>query len=289
MTIIVEAIHGGRTYDQNALDSTKDKSGDKYIVTGTDDIYAAWAAVAAEAPGFDGPLIRDTINLKHISCEHWEAEVSYVDPERKKKDPDIGELEWDYDTMGGTQHITQGLEPTKIFLVPGPHGPKEFQRAIECSRTGRGQWNVKGTDVVVPKGEVNVTTSFAPGAVTLDWRRQVKKLIGKVNNAPWKVWDGEEMKFLGMRLKAKYREKTTVTFSFLESENITAADNITVGGLNGAGGAGASPPIEMTGHQYLWVYYEQDEDNGQVLMKPKQANVETICRKGDFSILGLGN
>lgn len=288
MTILVVPADGGQQYDGSAVS-------DKYFVTGTTDIYAAYAALQAEVPSTSGSLVRDSIKLKSLTCEHWEADIEYVDagstggqyPDPSLS-PDIGELDWDYDTMGGTQHITQGLAPTAIFSVPG-HNPKEFQRAIDVSRTGRGQWNVKGTDIVVPKGEVTVTTSFAPDEVNLEWRRALKKLVGKTNNVPWKVWDKGEMKFLGMRIKTRHREKTACTFSFLESENITAADNITIGGLNNAGGVGASPPIEMTGHQFLWVYSEQDESEGQVLMKPKQACVETVCREGDFSILKLGN
>lgn len=283
MTIQVIAEHGGRDYDGNEQDSTKDKSGDTYFVTGSEDVYEVYAAVQAEAPAFDGPLIRDSIKVKHLECEHWQATVSYVDPEKKKKDPDIGQIEWDFDTTGGTQHITTGLAPSTIFHDPA-WNPMEFQRAIEVSKKKHG-YEVKGVDVVVPKLELTATTSFAPNVINIEYIKALAEMTGKVNEAPWKSFERGELLFMGARIKTKYREKTTVTFTFSASEQITADDQIFIGGINGAQGWG---PIEKDGWEYMWIYFVQEEQDNQVLMKPKQANMETIYREADFTELGLG-
>lgn len=266
-------------------DSSKDKASVPFMASGYADLYAAWAAVNTAAPGAVGPLIKDSIKIKNNTQDIWEGTVSYVSPEKQKKNPDIGEIEWEVDDTGGTQHITQGLAATKIFHAPG-WNPMEFQRAIDVSRTKSG-WQVKGTDIIVPKGQITATTSFAPGDIDLAWYNKTKKLVGKTNKAKFKIWEAGEFKFLGRRIKAKGRDKITVVFSFLEAENIVAADDVKIGG--DAAGNGAIGPIEMTGHQYIWVYYVQEEDNNQVLMKPKQVCIETVCREGDFGDLGLGN
>lgn len=284
MTAVVTEVHGERDL-QGETDSTKDKSSIGYMVYDETDEYLAYAAVQAAAPAMAGVLIRDSIKLKHIEIGIWEATVSYVAIEQQKKDPDIGEIEWDFDDTGGTQHITSGIAPTVLYPVPN-WNPMEFQRAINVSKTKTG-WQVKGIEVAVAKGQVTATTSFAPGTVTPLWRQQIKKFINKTNNAKWKEWEAGELKFLGMRIKKKYREKETVVFNFLEAANITAQDNVTVGG--DAQGNGACPPIVMTGHQVMWVYFVQEEDNNQVLMKAKQANVDTVCLSAAFDQLGLGN
>lgn len=285
MTIYVIEKQGQREIN-TAKDTTKDTSKIGYDVftmdgsTPTD--YQLWDAVKAASPDTDGGLIRDEIKLKHVESEVWDATVTYVDPEKAKKDPDIGELVWEGDATGGRQHITQGLAPSKIFAAQNWR-PMEFQRAIDVHRTKTG-WQVKGTEVVIPKAEFTCTTSFAPNLITLEWWDKVYRMTGKVNNAKWKIWEKGENKFMGARFKARYRERVTMTFTFSASPNITAADNITYGE-----GALAVGPIEMEGHQVPWVYYIQEEEQAMVLMRPVQCNVETVCLPANFDDLGLGN
>jgi hypothetical protein len=284
MAVVIE-LASARNLDGHDKDAKKDTSEIGYIVTGTTDEYAAYAAIQAAAPAGAGALVRDTIKLKHLEAEHWEATVSYVTPEKQKKDPDVGEIEWDFDTTGGTQNLTVSLKTED----PPIHDPNwnvmPFQGAIGVSKKKTG-WDVKGVDIVVPKLELTATTSFAPGTVTLEWIKALAEMTGKTNEAPWKGFEKGELLFMGARIKAKYREKTTITYTFSASENITADDNITFGGIPGAAGWG---PLVKSGHQHSWVYFIQEEDNNQVLMKPKQVNVETIYREADFNELGLGN
>jgi hypothetical protein len=283
MTIYVVETHGSRNLDGNERDTNKETSERGYIVTGTEDEYAAYAAVQAAAPSFDVSLIRNTIKLRHIEIDHWEATVQYVVQEREKKDPDIGQIDWDFDTTGGTQHITSGLAPSVIFHDPA-WNPMEFQRAIGVSKKKHG-YDVKGVDVVVPKLELTATTSFAPNVVTIEWIKAVSEMTGKTNDAVWYTFPEGELLFMGARIKAKYREKTTVTFTFSASETMTAADQIFIGGINGAQGFG---PIEKTGHAHMWIYFIQEEEANMVLMKPKQVNVEMIYQEADFLELGIG-
>lgn len=284
MTAVVTEIHGERDLQGDEADSNKDTSSIGYMVYDETDEYVAYAAVQAAAPAMAGALIRNTIKLKHIEIGIWEATVSYVAPEKQKKDPDIGEIEWDFDTTGGTQHITSSFKTNYDFHDPG-WNPMEFQNAIDVSKKKHG-YEVKGLDIVVPKLELTCTTSFAPNVVTIDWIKAIAELTGKTNDAVWKTFEAGELLFMGARIKAKYREKTTVTFTFSASENIVAADNVMVGQVGGAGGFG---PILKTGHQYQWIYFVQDVEAAQVLMKAKQALIETVYREADFTELGLGN
>jgi len=283
MTAVVAEQHGERDL-QGEVDTNKDKSQIGYMVYDEEDEYVAYAAVQAAAPATAGALVRDSIKLKHIEIGIWEATVSYVSPEAQKKDPDIGQIEWDFDTTGGTQHITSSFETNYDFHDPA-WNPMEFQNAIDVSKKKHG-YEVKGLDIVVPKLELTCTTSFAPNVVTIEWIKAIAEMTGKTNDAVWKTFERGELLFMGARIKAKYREKTTVTFTFSASENIVAADNVMIGA--GGGGAGFGP-IEKSGHQYQWVYFVQDVQANQVLMKAKQALIETVYREADFTELGLGN
>jgi len=287
MTIYVIETHGSRNLDGNEQDTNKETSERGYIVTGTEDEYAAYVAVQAAAPAFDVSLIRNTIKLKHIEVEHWEATVQYVVPEREKKDPDIGQIEWDFDTTGGTQHITSSRQTSEVFKRAG-FDTIHFQQAINVCKKKHG-YDVKGVDVVVPRLELTCTTSFAPNVVTIEWIKGIAEMTGKTNDAVWKTFERGELLFMGARIKTKYREKTTVVFNFSASERITAADNVTIGGnVPGLGQAGLGP-IEKNGHEYLWVYFEQEDVEDRVLMSPVQVNVEQIYTEANFSELGIGN
>lgn len=282
MAVITE-IHGERALT-GEQDSTKDTSSIGYMVYETTDEYTAYALVALTAPMSDGFLVRNSIQLKHIEIDIWEATVDYVTPEKQKKDPDIGQIDWDFDTTGGTQHITSSYATIAEYTAPG-WNRIPFQGAIEAAKKKHG-WEVKGTDVVTPKLEISCTTSFAPNVITIDWIKAVARMTGKTNDAVWKTFDIGEMLFMGARIKAKYREKTTITFSFSASENITAAHNLLIPGDDGAPGWG---PIEKKGHEHMWIYFINVEDQNRVLMRPKQVNIEKIYFNADFTLLGLGN
>lgn len=287
MTVTVTAIHGEQSHNGDEFDSNKDTSKNVYVVTGTTDIYTARAAAVAAIPSAteDG-LIRNSVVVDHISAEHWKATATYVVPEKEKKDPDIGELEFDFDTTGGTQHLTSSKRTTHIFKLPG-FDTVQFQNAIGCKKTKHG-FDVAGVDVIVPKLEFTITTSFAPNVITLDWIKKIARLTGRTNDAEWLTFPKGELLFAGARIKAKYREKTTVVFSFSASENITPADNVTIGdNVPGLGQAGLGP-IEKLGHEYMWVYYVQEDVEQRVLLKPWQVMIEQLYDDADFTELGLG-
>lgn len=289
MAIEVIQLHGEDDV-ATEQDATKDKSSVGYKITGTTDKYAAYAALAAAAPMADGVLVRDAITVKHDVAEHWDATVNYVTIEKQKKDPDIGELEWDFDTTGGTQHITHGLDTVQSYIAQNwVH--TEFFNAIGVKKTKHG-FDIAGIDIVIPKLELTCTTSFAPGTVTIEWIKALAEMTGKTNDQVWKTFEKGELLFMGARIKARYREKTTVTFSFSASENITAADQITVGdGQPGQGQAAGIGPIVKAGHEHMWVEFINWEFPGQnvVAAKPVQVNVEQVYREADFNELGLGN
>jgi hypothetical protein len=263
----------------------KSKSTIGYMIWNAATKAEAAALLEATAPGTDDELVLDSLETDHIEAGIYEGSASYITKEWKEEkqknqqsDPDIGVVEWDFDGSGGTQQITQGLAPSKIFHTPD-WNPMEFQRAINVSRTKTG-WNVKGCTVKVPQMELTATVSIAPLApdALLTYIQGLSAIQGKTNAAPWRGFAKNTVLFNYPRIKHKRTEKTTLVFSFTLGSHITVADNFKIAEIG---------PIEKLAHEYLWVYYVMDDESGQVLMKPKQVMVETVYLEGDFAAIGF--
>lgn len=287
----VVPVHGGESIRYN-VSANKTKSIVNYVIFGANSKVEATQALAAEVPALDQELILDSLDVDHVEADIYEGAASYItfewqeekkQKEEKRKTPEIGEIEWDFDTTGGTQHVTTGLAPTQIFSAPG-WNPMEFQRALDVSQTKSG-YRVAGVTVKVPALDLTATTSFQANQITPEFIKSLARSTGKTNAQPWGSFDAGELLFGGARIKARTGQKTTITYSFVASENITAAHNLMIGGEAGAGGIG---PVTKGGHQFMWTYFVNEKDNTQVLMKAKQVNVDTIYYSMDFSQLGLG-
>ena len=77
-----------------------------WIVLGTRDENAAYAAVAGVTPVTCDGLYFRTIAGKEVAPEAWECQASYG----ARKPPAEGEYKFSFDTTGGKQKITQSLE-----------------------------------------------------------------------------------------------------------------------------------------------------------------------------------
>ena len=78
-----------------------------YIVSGTDDDIAAKTSLLAATPIWYDGLIRQSLAIEPVGPGMWDGKVRYG---RLEKQPPTGEHTFSFDTGGGTQHITQGIE-----------------------------------------------------------------------------------------------------------------------------------------------------------------------------------
>ncbi|MCS7168060.1 MAG: hypothetical protein RMI91_12010 [Gemmatales bacterium] len=67
-----------------------------------------------------------------------------------------------------------------------------------------------------------------------------------------------------------------ITFSFAASPNATG---LTVGEIT---------DIEKKGWEYLWVRYQDIEDENVLVKQPAAVYVEQVYSHGDFALLGIG-
>jgi len=247
-----------------------------YTVRGTADDAAAKAALASEAPTTHGDLVRQTWGVEPVHVDTgspddciWDGTVRYG--RVNNTPPETGESVFNFDTGGGTQHITQSLQTIGSYAPPGKTAPN-FKGAIGVTHD-----SVEGVDITVPIYQFSETHYLADSAVTPAYKATLFSLTGKVNSGAFKGFAAGEVLFLGASGSKRGEADWEITFRFAASPNRT---NLTVGDITVA---------SKKGWEYLWVRYADAEDSSaKVLVKqPVAAYVEKVYPDGDFSGLGI--
>jgi hypothetical protein len=240
-----------------------------FVVLGTDDDIAARDALEAEAPETYDALPRQTVQVEPLGPEMWDCTVRYSRDQGSP--PATGESSFNFDTSGGTQHITQSLETVASYAAPGQTAP-DFMGAIGVTNDG-----VEGVDITVPVYSFSETHYKADSEVTPAYKGALFRLTGKVNDATFKGFDPGEVLFLGASGSRRTSEDWEITFRFAASPNAT---DLSVGEITG---------ISKGGWEYLWVRYTDSEDQAAkaLVKRPVAAFVERVYAEGDFSALEI--
>jgi hypothetical protein len=239
-----------------------------YIIRGTDDGFAAKVALDSVAPVLFAGLAYQSSHVERIAEEIWEGTVRYGQLER----PETGDSSYQFDTGGGTQHITQSLQTVGRYAPPGKTAP-DFQGAIGVTHD-----NVEGVDITVPVYNFSETHYIPSTSVTPAYKATLFFLTGKVNAGPFRGFAPGEVLFLGASGSKRGQDDWEITFRFAASPNVTG---LVIGDITG---------INKKGWEYLWVRYADDEDAAAKVLvkKPIAAYVEQVYQYGDFSGLGIG-
>jgi hypothetical protein len=239
-----------------------------YIVRGTDDDLVAKAALVTASPVLYAGLVRQSLHIERVAEDVWEGSVRYG----QREPPETGGSSYQFDTGGGTQHITQSLETVGRYAPPSRAAP-DFQGAVGVTHD-----NVEGVDITVPVYNFSETHYVAAEQVTGPYKAALFFLTGKVNGAEFRGFAPGEVLFLGASGSKRSEEDWEITFRFAASPNV---EDLTIGGIEG---------IAKKGWEYLWVRYADDEDVvAKVLVKrPIGVYVERVYQTGDFVGLGIG-
>lgn len=237
-----------------------------YVVDGTEDDAAVRAIVEATIPAIYAGLVFQSYHISHQGSGLWEVSVRYG----KKEPKEPGESSFSFDTGGGTTHITQSLQTVARYAPPG-EDPPDFKGAI-----GANNDSVEGTDITIPVYNFKETHYIPIALVTPAYKAALFYLTGKVNAAPFKGFAPGEVLFMGASGSQRGQEDWEITFSFAASPNATG---LTVGDITG---------IDKKGWEYLWVRYQDAEDEDVLVKQPAAVYVEQVYPYGDFSLLGIG-
>lgn len=247
-----------------------------YLVFEANDEAAALAAVRAAAEATIDNLVLKSIELaERINQTIFKVTASY---EPLVFDTGDGggsnEPSFNFDTGGGTRHITQSLQTIGKFPATAP----DFAGAIEVDNEG----NVNGVDISMPIMNFSETHYFSPGRVSTSYKKRIADLTGCINAGSFKGYAAGEVLFLGAsgsRRGKHSRDYWEITFKFAVSPNVA---NLRVGTLTVS---------SKKGWDYLWVRYADDvsTDRKALIKKPVAVYVEKVYEQASFSGLGIGS
>ena len=239
-----------------------------FVVRGTADDLEAKSALAAGSPVLYDGKVRQSLHIERIAEDAWEGSVRYG----KLEPPQTGDSTFQFDTGGGTQHITQGLQTVARYAPPGQVAA-DFGGAIAVT-----QESVEGVDITVPVYNFSETHYIATEAVTPAYKAALFWLTGKVSSGTFRGFQPGEVLFLGASGSQRGQEDWEITFRFAASPNVTG---LMIGEIG---------PIAKKGWEYLWVRYadEEDDDAKMLVKRPIAAYVEQVYPTGNLSGLGIG-
>jgi len=238
-----------------------------YIVRGTDDDLAAKTALRSASPVLYDGLIRQSLHIERAAEELWEGSVRYG----MKQPPETGDSSYQFDTGGGTQHVTQSLETIGKYAPPGKVAP-DFKGAIGVTHE-----SVEGVDVTVPVYNFTETHYIATGLVTGTYMATLFSLTGKINESAFRGFAAGEVLFLGASGAKRGEDDWEITFRFAASANVT---DLAIGDIVG---------IDKRGWEYLWVRYADEDDVAAKMLvkRPVAAYVERVYKAGTSRDSGL--
>lgn len=246
-----------------------------YTVTGTTDEHEAIAAIQELAPVMLGTwtqrpfLWRDSITVQQDegAIDSWRGTVSYAP---REYETDENEESFQFDTSGGTQHITQSIATTAY-----PETAPDQGGAIGVTKDG-----VEGVDITVSAFKFSQTKYFSN--VSAAYMNTLRNLTGKTNNATFKGFAAGEVKFDGVtgghRGNAANAEKWELTFNF---EVQPSRFDFAVGTIE---------HINKVGWDYMDIRYEDvvDEAAQTLVKKPVAVYIHQVYERDNFANLGIG-
>lgn len=265
----------------------KDSLTRRYMVTGVEereDSYAQlYAALSNTATLRGRTMIADRLKPKWIAPGIWEWSVEYRPEEllgEARQPKAIGEATFDFDGTGGRFTLREAFVQTAY----GPDAPDHGKR-INVTPDG-----VDGVEIVRPQLSFTISQTFSGSTITMPWLRQISLLTGTTNQQPFFGFAPGEVLNLGPSGKQPFHftsdgtvkaGKREVTFRFAVSPNRADFD---VGGIT---------VTEKGGHDYLWVQYEEaeDDDGGGsakgITRKPVGVYVAVVYQRVSWSTMAL--
>ncbi len=179
-----------------------------------------------------------------------------------------------FDIGGGSQRVQRSLETLSSTPVNGQPAIEtpDYQKYVNVTDDA-----IEGYDVEVSSYAWSETHDMPSSVITPAYKKIIKGANKHVCDATFRGFPAAEVLFLGVTGTIDSKEDFyRMTFSFLQSDNLTA---IEIGSVN---------TIEKKGHEYLWVQFEDTLDEKSIIKKPTYVFVEKSYEEADLSKLEIG-
>ena len=236
----------------------------KYRITGTRNEADVRTAVQNTAPAMIEGLPLGQITVSAVDWKVWDATCTYTYTELERL-----ASTWSFNANNATTHINHSLATVRTYALQPNRAAPNFENAINVTKD-----DVQGVDVMVPQMNLTETHKYSPLAVNTQFLKTINNYTGHVNAGTFRGFAPGEVLFTGA--SGSFNDTlVSITYNFQVGSNITLSV--------------AGTPVQKGAFQYLWVYYEdeEDEDSETIVKKPVSAYVERIYPNVQFSLLGL--
>lgn len=240
-----------------------------YVVRGTEDDNVALNKILATSPEDFREMLRGKPEIEPLGGGIWLGTVPYYMASQEVIDPFNTVM--NFDTSGGTHHITQSIRTVGRYPATAPN----FKGAI-----GYDGKNVNGVDILVPALNLSETHNFPAAMITTGYIANLSRKTGMYNSDSFRGFEPGEVLFSGAsgtRSEDTINPVWEVTFNFMVSRN---RKNFRVGDIQ----VGLK-----RGWDYMWVRYddEVDESAGDIIKTPAAVYIEQVYEATNFSSLGI--
>jgi hypothetical protein len=238
-----------------------------FVIQGTEDYDEALTQLASKAPAAFDSLPRLNYGIEPVTETIWLGFARYG----HQSVQDTGEAVYQFDTGGGSQHITQSLGTVRRYARPGTMAGN-FRGAIGVTAD-----SVEGVDITVPVYSFSEVHYKNNGFVDDNYKATLFELTGTVNSRNFKKFAAGEVLFLGASGTKRGADDWELVYRFSASPNTSG---MVIGDISG---------VSKGGWEYLWVQYVDAEDsNAQTLIKqPISVHIEQVYPYKDFDRLRL--
>lgn len=204
--------------DSTGMEPTQTR---RYKIVEVSNINTANAYAIASTPAIIsttyGLLYRQDVRIRQSAYNQWMVEVPYG-----PRKAITGDFTWDFDTTGGTIHITQAKE--EVARYPATTAPDQ-KGAIAIDGD-----EVKGTEIIVPAMKINVNFRHPLGVITIPQAKFLSSITGTVNSDIFLTFAPGQVLFLGARGSDGTDAEATVSYQFAMAANQTG---VTIGDIAG--------------------------------------------------------
>ena len=246
-----------------------------YVITDTSNDLEVFELLDAEAPSSYLGLVRQfvTFQTSGNAANIWEGIARYG---RIQKNRPTGVATGgdgvNFDTGGGTQHITHSKATINTYAPAGETAPNNHG-AIGATRD-----SVEGVDITVPVYNFSETHTFTKTKFSDYQKDLLFRMTGTVNGFRFRFFDIGECLFLGASGALRDQSSWEITFRFSSMPNVPGLviGNITV--------------IQKLGGVYRGFRSVDDVDFFIKTIKKKATGVyiEQVYDYSDFSLLDIG-
>ena len=241
----------------------------RYAIIGTEDDTAVDALIAVTAPSTYNGLTRESFDKDTNGGGVWFAEVKYK-AVGELIEPEAGDNLFNFDTTGGTRHITQAIMAIASY---GAGVPPDMRGAINVTSDG-----VEGLDIDDRIFSFNIERYIADDDLTDAYLRALYLQTSTTNNAPWKItirgktfnFKKREALFKGATGGQRGEEDWRIDLKFAAIPNYTGK---TIGGITG---------IDKKGWEHIWWRYQDVESENVLIKTPTHAYVNQVYEESDF-------